>query len=454
MNETQTLAGFFAETTLDDIPEHTKQHAKTLILDQIGCQIGNSELPWSQQIYDTISGLGTNGPSTIMAFGTRARADDAAFVNSAFGAGNEIDDVQMSVRTHPGAVVIPAVFAVAEAAGVRDGSQIMLATILGYEAMLRVAWAGMPSLMEYKHHHTPVAVGPFGAGVATAKLLGLDAEGILDTLAVAGSHCGGLMEYTQSGGSVKRIHAGIGAQSGVRSGYFAASGMTGPRSVLEGKRGFLEAFASRENTDRLTLQLGDRFMLDGTGLKNYYAMYRIHAPLRALEMILQEHRLGFAEIDAMRVGVSSPTMQATGAITEPTDELGAQFSMRFCLAATARHTAGCLRVISESLLHDADCLEMARRVQVYIDDEFEAAKWNSLGGVLTVRTVDGLEYTIRQDAPLGSPDNPMSHEQTVAKFRGLAEPKIGATKAGSIVAAVRNLESADIIKDLMPHVVS
>jgi 2-methylcitrate dehydratase PrpD len=56
-----------------------------------------------------------------------------------------------------------------------------------------------------KHHHSPVSAGPFGAAAATARLLGLDTEGTLNALAVASSHSGGLMEYTESGGSIKRF---------------------------------------------------------------------------------------------------------------------------------------------------------------------------------------------------------------------------------------------------------
>jgi 2-methylcitrate dehydratase PrpD len=48
-----------------------------------------------------------------------------------------------------------------------------------------------------------------------------DAQTTLNALAIAGSHSAGLIEYTKTGGSVKRIHSAIPTQAGVRGALFA-----------------------------------------------------------------------------------------------------------------------------------------------------------------------------------------------------------------------------------------
>jgi hypothetical protein len=46
----------------------------------------------------------------------------------------------------------------------------------------------------------------------------------------------------QSGGSVKRIHAGMAVVGGIRAAALAEAGLTGPAMILEGKKGFWHAF--------------------------------------------------------------------------------------------------------------------------------------------------------------------------------------------------------------------
>jgi 2-methylcitrate dehydratase PrpD len=451
MHETKVLAEFAHAVTAADIPEATRRHAKGLILDQVGCQIGNAHLPWSQQVLRTTLGLGSVGPSTVMGTGHRIRPDDAAFVNSTFGAANEIDDAHTGVRAHPGAVVVPAVLAAAQAGGATKGVDTLTATVVGYEVLLRVAWAGFPLLMQ-KHHHTPVSAGPFGAAAGAARLLGLSPDGMLHALAIAGSHSGGQMEYTESGGSVKRIHTAIGAAAGVRAAYLAQSGLTGPLAVLEGRRGFLEAFADRSHVDRLVCDLGASFMIDGAGPKGYFAEYRIHAPLQALEELMAEHGLTFADIAALRVGISSITVEAVGTIVVPVDALGAQFSMRFALATAAKHGSDRLREVTDTDLRDSDLAALAHRIELYVHPEVEERKWTSFGAVLTVRTVDGRELTREQPEALGTPANPMSEDRLTAKFRSLVEPVVGARRCDELLSALWDLEDADLDADVFSRV--
>jgi 2-methylcitrate dehydratase PrpD len=267
---------------------------------------------------------------------------------------------------------------------------------------------------------------------------------MLHALAIAGSHSGGQMEYTESGGSVKRIHTAIGAASGVRAAVLARHGLTGPATVLEGRRGFLEAFADRSHVDRLVSGLGESFLIDGAGPKGYFAEYRIHAPLQALEELTAEHGLTFADVASMRVGVSSVTVEAVGTIVVPTDELGAQFSMRFALALAARHGAGRLRSVRPADLADPELAALAGRIELYVHPEVEERRWTSFGAVLTLRTTDGRELTREVREALGTPGNPMSDTRYTAKFRSLVDPVLGESRGAELADALWNLEHTDL----------
>ena len=68
----------------------------------------------------------------------------------------------------------------------------------------------------------------FRRGGRGGKLRGFDAETTLHALAIALSHVSGTTEYTSTGGSIKRIHAGIGTRNGMAAADMAQAGISGP----------------------------------------------------------------------------------------------------------------------------------------------------------------------------------------------------------------------------------
>ena len=49
MEEARKLAEFTKQMTYDDLPKEVVDKAKELIIDQLGCQLAGSTLPWSQE---------------------------------------------------------------------------------------------------------------------------------------------------------------------------------------------------------------------------------------------------------------------------------------------------------------------------------------------------------------------------------------------------------------------
>jgi len=117
------LARYAAGLKLADVPPEVVATAKRVVLDQLGCQIASSTLPWSLKFRDAIKATGTSGGATVVYHGDRVSIDNAAFLNSAFGHGNEIDDACVRTPSHSGSVIIPAVMALAEALRARKRSK-------------------------------------------------------------------------------------------------------------------------------------------------------------------------------------------------------------------------------------------------------------------------------------------------------------------------------------------
>ncbi len=115
----------------------------------------------------------------------------------------EQDDVHNGSVLHPAAVVFPAVVAAAQAEG-KTGAEVLLASIAGYEAGIRIG--EFMGRSHYRVFHTTGTVGTLAAAAAVAKLFGLDAEGINQALGTAGTQAAGLWEFLRDAADSATAH--------------------------------------------------------------------------------------------------------------------------------------------------------------------------------------------------------------------------------------------------------
>jgi 2-methylcitrate dehydratase PrpD len=447
MNESQTIARFVAGLRYEGIPPAVRDATRLFILDNLGCQLAGAGLAWSRTFYDVIRSTRHGGAATVVYYGDRLAPDDAAFLNSAFNHANESDDTHLKSPTHPGAVAVPAALAVAELAGA-GGREFLTAVAAAYEVQIRIAWAASPHLI-YRGHHPPPAVGPFGAATAAAVLLGLDAEHTLNALAIAGSHSGGLIEYTKTGGSVKRIHCAIPAQAGVRAALFAARGITGPATILEGDKGFFKVFAGQYDLARLTEGLGERWHLLDNALKPHSCCHLIHAAFDALDVIREREPLPPERVRTITVATNSePILSHIGSIIEPTDVLGAQFSLPWSLALRLHRGGNGFWDYREEDLRDPALLATARKVRVVVAHDAEWEKVDEGAGI-EVETVDGRRIRESVRFARGLPENPLSPDEVRRKFRSLVDPVLPAGRPAAIIDAVDGIAGLTRIDDLV-----
>jgi len=63
---------------------------------------------------------------------------------------------------------------------------------------------------------------------------------------------------------------------------------------------------------------------------------------------------------------------------------------------------------------------------------------------------DGTKLTERVEHVRGTPENPMSREEVVAKARDLILPVLGAKKCDSLTDKLLNLENVKDVRELRP----
>ena len=88
----EQLAAFIGALDYDHLSADVTQYGKTLLLDQLGCQLIGSTVDWNQTAYRFITENKSGGAATVVNYGNKVPVDDAVFVNGTFAQGCELDD--------------------------------------------------------------------------------------------------------------------------------------------------------------------------------------------------------------------------------------------------------------------------------------------------------------------------------------------------------------------------
>ncbi|MFC7554565.1 MmgE/PrpD family protein [Pseudoroseomonas wenyumeiae] len=192
----------------------------------------------------------------------------AALVNATLGHSLDFDDTHAEAVVHPGAPVIPAALAAAEMVGA-SGAETLAGIVAGYEVALRLALA-LPAGAHYdRGFHPSATCGAFGAAAAAGRVFGLDAAGIASALGIALSQSAGSLQFLANGAWTKRFQVGWAGMAGLTAATLAREGFKGAADAIEGKHGFLNAYAPAPRPERVLQDLGQFYELMATGVKPY-----------------------------------------------------------------------------------------------------------------------------------------------------------------------------------------
>jgi 2-methylcitrate dehydratase PrpD len=443
---TAKLAQHVADTRFEKLAPATIHAFKRAFQDHLACAIAGSAMPVSRALLEYFEETDASRMSSVLGNGAKLSPQNAALVNGANTHGLDFDDGHTNGSAHPSGVIFPAVLAAAEQYGAAP-RQIILAAVLGYDVMCRIAAAMHPATARKGWHNTPIA-GVFGAAAAVGKLLGLDAARIQNALGLAGSCSGGIREYLDEGAEVKRIHPGKAARDGLICAEFAKRGITGPAKVLEGRYGFGNIHASGEmKWDRLLLGLGERFEIEHAYFKPYPCCRHYHSVIDGILGLREQH--GFRAPDVSHIQIGLYAVGVNGHDHKHSENLlDAQMSAPVAAAlAVVDGDIAAHRFLPESLERP----ELERLVQASdtrIDEECERIYPGRRSGVVRIDLGDGRSFEKRVLDPKGEGDNPMSDEDLKRKFTVNCEPVIGADKCGQLLDLVWNFDNAQDAKGL------
>jgi 2-methylcitrate dehydratase PrpD len=448
----EAVSRFIVDFNWSDIEPTSFPATKALLKDQLALQVGAVRLPWSRETRSFLR-KPRPGRSTVVAEEGLIDAADAAYINATYGHGFEYDDV--ASNGHPGCCVVPTALAVGEELGATVG-QVVEAMLAGYEVYVRLGRLAAPDLVNAGWHAHAVLAN-FGAAAVAARLHRLDQDQVLNALAIALSHASGTTEYTKSGGSIKRVHAGIAVRNGIEAVELARAGITGPRRYLTGPKGFFQNFIRRPAAEQ---DAAEAFMssypqrIKDIWLKAYCCCGAHHPYIDAMNKVTD--RAGeIVAVDANIQGMTrtlgdNPHAQQHG--TENIEELQFSLALQMGLAALglgngyATHKAfldGKLPIGENS-----NVVEFARRVRLNHTPELDRLYPYNFVGDVVIHYRDGTSESVFLGGAKGMPNDPFTDSEHRAKLDELTNEIIGPERADELFGVIDRLDPNMPISEL------
>jgi 2-methylcitrate dehydratase len=452
-NEKTPLVKQIAEQILEfdsqSIPADVATHAKTLILDSIGCALAAHEEQTFKRALRTLETIGGNAECTIIGSGRRMSVTSAVMLNGILIRALDLNDAYVG----PGQMGHPSDnIAVALSVGEKQrssGLDVLASVIAGYELYCRIQ-----DIIVGRGPWDHVTASALAAPAIAGRLLKLNVDELTNALALSAAH-GNTLSAVRSGqlSNAKAMANAIVASQATLCTLLAAEGTTGPRSIFEGKGGLSQAFLAGADLALLGEPIRDRFRISDVSIKAYpcigTAQSMVAAALEARTVIADPLK----EVKHLEV-LMADTPFVRGQVADedrrrPTSRETADHSFYY-LAAVALLDGE----LTEAQFEDDRWLEpsvttLMERMTIRTDPSLNKYTPESFPCVLQIATVNGENHAVEVFYHKGHAKNRMSSTEVEGKFRACARGVLSAAQQTKIISLVHDLEQLNDVAELM-----
>jgi 2-methylcitrate dehydratase PrpD len=436
----ERLARHDASLSLGLLSSAVVEAAKLHILDSIGCLLAGGSIEPGKLAYQLAGHLGASEGKSLVTLPDEVQAMAAA------AHCGELDDIHSGSGTCVGAMVVPALVALAEKYG-GNGRRFLEAVIVGYETNIRIGLCIDAPQLFARGWWPSTICGSFGVAAAGAKFLNLKADRTANALGIAALHCGGLITGGQEGATARHLAFGHAARSGVMALLAAEQGFTGPKRAFEGPRGFCLTLCADPKWELLT-DFG-RYYLPDVAFKPYPCARQLHAGVEALLKILRAHACEPGAIDEIELAVPTQNRGMVNRPATPNLRAATLGSGQYVMAVTAVRGKMDLVSFEEEFLRDDAVRRLMGKVKVIGSAELDRYYPKYWSGRVEIKSAVGETYTEEVIIPKGEDGNPMSAAELESKFLSLAAPIVGRDKAALLLREAGALDKRDSLTPLI-----
>ena len=447
VNPVETLAAHVVRTKFEDLPQDAVNAAKTFILDSIGVGVAGSDGPWVRELIETAKQWGTGDDSRVFVHGTRLPATSAAIVNAYQIHCLEYDCVNEDAVIHPMATILGAVSAEVDRAGGYSGKDLILAVALGVDASCVLGVSSRAPMRFFR----PSTAGAFGATAAVAKLRGLDEATLINAFGAIYGQISGTLAPHREGSPVLGMQIGFCARGAISACDLAQAGLIGPHEVITGMYGYLPMYEGEYDHVAAFASLGKTWQINRVSHKPFPSGRLTHGVVDGIQQLRKREGLKAEDVERMVALVPPLAHRLTGRPDIPNPEPNyAKLCIPFVAATALLEGTVDVRHFKGDWLRNPRVHEIAANVEPIEDNN---PNTNAVAPQrLEVYLKDGRKLEVDMPQIFGHPENPLSDEQNIEKFKrswSAAAKPLSESSADQMIEAVSNLEGVDDVRSLI-----
>ena len=449
MTAINELVKHIVNTRYEDIPTDAVTAVKQEVLDSLATALGGSSKAGVKELVDMVREWGGAQQSTVIAYGFKCPAPNAAQVNGTMIHALDYDDGHQVALVHLGCVAVSTAFAAAERVGKINGKEFLTAIALGGDLTARLGLASKPggSAMASGWHPTTL-FGFLGSAAVAGRIIGLDEERMINALGLAYHQCGGAGTGVADGALAKRMGPGLAAKGGITAALMAERGITGERDPLEGKTGLYNTYMGGDyDPTLLTADLGKKWEVVNIGDKPYPCCGLTHACIDAALVLKTKYKINPGDIKEITVYGGDKVYQHAQPPEikkAPRTIIDAQFSVPWVVAVALANGKVTVDDFTDEAIKRPEILKLAQKIETRLESSMN--RHGVEPGGVTLKMHDGREYTEEVENCLGSAQRPMTFEDVTRKFRECAPSSIkplSKDKTEKVIDMVGRLEKLD-----------
>jgi 2-methylcitrate dehydratase PrpD len=440
------LSDYMSAAAAHPLPDAVAEKTKQCILDTLAAIISGSTLPPGRFALQFARAYGGEKVCTVAGSNILCGPIEAALANALMAHSDETDDTHPPSQSHPGCAVVPAALAAGEKFGI-DGTHFLRAVALGYDIGPRFTITlGKLEYMVETHRSTHGLSGEFGAAAAAGCAAGLSARQMRWLISWTAQQASGLASWQRDTDHIEKAFdfAGMGAKAGVTAALLVQAGATGVDDVLSGPDNFFEAFHPKNDLSALTEKLGERYEVTRIQVKKWTVGSPIQAPLDAVDAMLKKHPFNADQVKQVTVRVA--TNEAKIVDNREIPDICLQHMLAVMLLDK---TASFASAHDVARMKDPAVLKQRAKVKLIGDAELEK-RMPARESIVELELTDGTKLTEHITAVRGTPDNPMTRQELIAKARDLIAPVLGAATFDRLSQKVFEIEKVKSLLEFRP----
>jgi len=434
-------------TQFSELSPEALKSVKTFLLDSIGVGIAGAKHPLVRKLLKVTQGWSANGKAHVWGQnGLKFAAGGAAFLNGFQLHCQEFDCVHEPAVLHPMATILAALSAEVESSkNTISGQDLAIAIAVSVDLATCLGDA-VPTPLKF---FRPATAGIFGATLGIARLRGFSTATTQNALGYALAFCSGSMQAHVEGKPTLPIQVANASRNAIFACNIAEAGLEGPVESLSGPFGYIKLMENDFDVSRFYSKFGKEWQITRVSHKPYPTGRACQGGIRLIQNFLQANP-DLTRIESVDLSAPPLINRLVGRPfkTDMTTSY-ARLCFQYCGAVTLLKGNIGLEDFSPEALHSPQIAALANKISLNLNAVEDPSAFSPQR--LSIKFKDGQTVNHETSSIYGSPEDPMTDDENISKFRKCIEFASKGQLSGQeseIIRYVSHLEVQKDVKDL------